>query len=145
MAEAVVETCNEGFGSDPADQVVGHELLAGEGTERSVERYDDYIVDSQFRQQGQFLVERRQQAQPFGPAQRDARMRLEGQYDTLAAVGAGFGDQPPDQSPVAQVYAVVRPDGHRRTDELRKRIETVKNPHLSLSRHAFTSCCRRSP
>lgn len=42
-------------------------------------------------------VERRQQPQPFGLSQRDARVRLEGQHNAFAAVGAGPGDQPPDQ------------------------------------------------
>ena len=84
-------------------------------------------------QQGRFLVERRQQPQPFGLSQRDARVRLEGQHDAFAVVGAGLGDQPPDQGAVAQVHAVVRPDGDRRTDEVRKCVETVKYPHLSPS------------
>ena len=145
MAETVVVARDERFGADPSDQVIVHELLPGQGAECPVEGNDDHVIHSQFFQQGRFLVERRQQTQSFGPSQRDARVRLEGQHDALAAVGAGLGDQPPDQGAVAQVHTVVRPDGDRRADEVRKCVETVKNPHLSLSRHTVTNCSRRSP
>ena len=62
----------------------------------------------------------------------------------LAALAAEL--RPAQQSAVAQVHAVVRPDGDRRADEVRKCVETVKYPHLSLPlRHTVTNCSRRSP
>ena len=146
VAETVVVARDERFGADLSDQVIVRELLSGQGAERPVEGNDDHVIHPQLFQQGRFLVERRQQPQPFGLSQRDARVRLEGQHDAFAAVGAGLGDQPPDQGAVAQVHAVVRPDGDRRTDEVRKCVETVKYPHLSLPlRHTVTNCSRRSP
>ena len=67
-------------------------------------------------------------------------MRLESQHDTLSPYGAGFGDKSLDQRPVPPVHAVVRPDGHDRMDEARKRVETVEYPYAALL-FPLRHCC----
>ena len=48
----------------------------------------------------------------------------------IAALCAGPPGNGTQQGQVPAVHAVVRSDGHRRTDEMRKCIEPVKNPHV---------------
>lgn len=88
VSEAVVEAYDERFGSRMAYETVADEFVRSQPAEGSVEGDDDQIVDPQPFEEADFLVERRQQAQAVGLAERDAGMRLEGEYDAFAALPA---------------------------------------------------------
>ena len=88
VSEAVVEAYDERFGSRMAYETVADEFVRSQPAEGSVEGDDDQIVDPQPFEEADFLVERRQQAQAVGLAERDAGMRLEGEYDAFAALRA---------------------------------------------------------
>lgn len=91
VSEAVVEAYDERFGSRMAYETVADEFVGSQPAEGSVEGDDDQIVDPQPFEEADFLVERRQQAQAVGLAERDAGMRLESEDDAFAALPAGRG------------------------------------------------------
>lgn len=129
VAETVVVAGHEGFGTDAADEVVAHEFRAGERSESAVEGDDDQVIEPESVQQADFLVERREQPQSFGAAQRDARMGFESQHDALAFGCACFGDEPADKRPMSEVHAVEGADRDDRVRKSRERIEAVKDLH----------------
>lgn len=128
--EAVVEAHDQRFGADAPHEVVADERVGRKGAECLVERDDDQVVDALLSEQVNFLFERGQQPQAVGPAERHAGMGFEREYDALAALCASPPGNGTQQGQVPAVHAVVRSDGHRRTDEMRKCIEPVKNPHV---------------
>lgn len=109
-------------------------VSGAKGAECLVERDDDQVVDALLSEQVNFLFERGQQPQAVGPAERHAGMGFEREYDALAALCASPPGNGTQQGQVPAVHAVVRSDGHCRTDEMRKCIEPVKNPHGPAAR-----------
>lgn len=125
--EAVVEAHDQRFGADAPHEVVADERVGRKGAECLVERDDDQVVDALLSEQVNFLFERGQQPQAVGPAERHAGMGFEREYDALAALCATLPATVRSRARCPLCTAgSYEPDGHRRTDEMRKSSNPVK-------------------
>lgn len=132
MPETVVVSGNERFRADTSEQNPLDELRTGQGTECAVERNDDHNIDARLLQQSRLFIERSQQPQIIGPAERYSRMRVECQDDAFSAECTGFCAQTFQQRPMSPMHAVESPHRDGRMPEMRQSIEPPKNPHGQL-------------
>lgn len=132
VAEAMVVADDKCLHADAPLEIALDEFAPRQGAEGAVERDDNHVVDAQLFEQRQFFVERCELVESVGTSQRDARMGVEREHDALPSCRAGLGNQPGEQSLMAEVYAVERPDRHGRLTETGQLFKTVEYPHRRI-------------
>ena len=107
VSEVVVITHNKLFYAESADEVAVDKLLARKAAKGPIEGDNHNIIYARLLEQGALLVECREQSQPLVVAERDARMRLEGEHNALATARLGTTNNLVEQNAMPRVNSVV--------------------------------------